>query len=162
MIAGHIVLKIQEQVKNNRVHLVLEGGGMKGVYTAGVLDYFLENQLEFDALYGVSAGACVGASFLSKQLTRGFHSLVDYVDNPACVSKRSLTKTGNYFNKEFVYYKIPNELIPYDYDSAHQNACKLYATVTNVETGKAEYHPCLDYHKDIEYICASSSLPMLA
>ncbi|MDE6241656.1 MAG: ThiF family adenylyltransferase [Anaeroplasmataceae bacterium] len=162
MIAGHVILKLQEEVKKDRIHLVLEGGGMKGVYTAGVLDFFLEENLEFDAIYGVSAGACVGASFVSKQKTRGFHSLADYVNDPACVSKRSLTKTGNYFNKEFVYYKIPNELIPYDYDAAHQNPYKLYATVTNVETGKAEYYPCLDYKKDIEYICASSSLPMLA
>ncbi len=162
LLARHVVLSLQEQVKNKRIHLVLEGGGMKGVYTAGVLDFLLENHIEFDSVYGVSAGACVGASFISKQRTRGYHSLVDYVDNPACVSKRSLTRTGNYFNKEFVYYKIPNELIPFDYETAHQNPCKLYATVTNVETGKAEYHPCLDYTKDIEYICASSSLPMLA
>ena len=162
LIAGHIIKNLQNEVKKTRIHLVLEGGGMKGVYTAGVLDFLLEQNLEFDAVYGVSAGACVGASFMSKQKTRGYHSLVDYVNDPACVSKRSLTKTGNYFNKEFVYYKIPNELIPYDYDTAHKNPYKLYATVTNVETGKAEYFPCLDYTKDIEYICASSSLPMLA
>ncbi|MDE7161739.1 MAG: ThiF family adenylyltransferase [Anaeroplasmataceae bacterium] len=162
LLAGHIILSLQQEVKNNRTHLVLEGGGLKGVYTAGVLDYLLEQNVEFDAVYGVSAGACVGASFISKQKTRGYHSLVDYINDPACASKRSLTKTGNYFNKEFVYYKIPNELIPYDFDAAHQNPCKLYATVTNVETGKAEYYPCLDYQKDIEYICASSSLPMLA
>lgn len=162
LIAGHIILKFHEKVKNKRIHLVLEGGGMKGVYTAGVLDFMLEQSLEFDAVYGVSAGACVGASFMSKQKLRGYHSLVDYVDDPACVSKHSLTKTGNYFNKEFVYYKIPNELIPFDYEVAHANPSKLYATVTNVETGKAEYFPCIDYKKDIEYICASSSLPMLA
>ncbi|MDE6407237.1 MAG: ThiF family adenylyltransferase [Anaeroplasmataceae bacterium] len=162
MIAGHIILKLQEEVKKNRIHLVLEGGGMKGVYTAGVLDFLLEQSLDFDAVYAVSAGACVGASYISKQITRGYHSLVDYVDNPACVSKRSLTKTGNYFNKEFIYYKIPNELIPYDYETANHNPHRLYATVTNVETGKAEYYPCLDYRSDIEYICASSSLPMLA
>lgn len=162
LIARHILLKIQTSVKSNRIHLVLEGGGMKGVYTAGVLDFFIDQNLQFDAVYGVSAGACVGASFISKQRTRGYHSLVDYVNDPACASKRSLTRTGNYFNKEFVYYKIPNELIPFDYDTAHNNPCRLYATVTNVESGRAEYHPCLDYHKDIEYICASSSLPMLS
>ncbi|MDE5546097.1 MAG: ThiF family adenylyltransferase, partial [Anaeroplasmataceae bacterium] len=162
MIAGHVILRLQEEVKKNRIHLVLEGGGMKGVYTAGVLDFLLEKNIDFDAVYAVSAGACVGASYISKQITRGYHSLVDYIDNPACVSKRSLTKTGNYFNKDFVYYKIPNELIPYDYTTANNNPHRLYATVTNVETGKAEYYPCLDYKTDIEYICASSSLPMLA
>ncbi|MDE7214097.1 MAG: ThiF family adenylyltransferase [Anaeroplasmataceae bacterium] len=162
LIARHIILKLQEEVKKNRIHLVLEGGGMKGVYTAGVLDFLLEQNLDFDTIYGVSAGACVGASFVSKQLTRGYHSLVDYINDPACASKRSLTKTGNYFNKDFIYYKIPNELIPYDFETANHNPHRLYATVTNVETGKAEYLPCLDYKTDIEYICASSSLPMLA
>ncbi|MDE7264233.1 MAG: ThiF family adenylyltransferase [Anaeroplasmataceae bacterium] len=162
LIARHVLLKLHYEVKSSRTHLVLEGGGMKGVYTAGVLDFFLDQNLSFDAVYGVSAGACVGASFISKQRTRGYHSLADYVNDPDCASKRSLTKTGNYFNKEFVYYKIPNELIPFDYEAAHSNPCKLYATVTNVETGRAEYYPCLDYHKDIEYICASSSLPMLS
>ncbi|MDE7095401.1 MAG: ThiF family adenylyltransferase [Anaeroplasmataceae bacterium] len=162
LIAGHIILKLQEEVKKNRTHLVLEGGGMKGVYTAGVLDFLLEKNIEFDTIYGVSAGACVGASFVSKQITRGYHSLVDYINDPACASKRSLTKTGNYFNKDFIYYKIPNELIPYDFETANHNPHRLYATVTNVETGKAEYLPCIDYKTDIEFICASSSLPMLA
>lgn len=162
LIARHVILKVQEKVKQKRIHLVLEGGGMKGVYTAGVLDLFLDHEISFDAIYGVSAGACTAASFLSKQRTRAYHAMVDYVNDKACVSKRSLTRTGNYFNKEFVYYKIPNELIPFDYDTAHTNPCKLYATVTNVTSGRAEYIPCIDYHKDIEYICASSSLPLLA
>lgn len=162
LITRHIILKLQEKVKAKRIHLVLEGGGMKGVYTAGVLDFFLDQGITFDAVYGVSAGACTAASFLSKQRTRAYHAMVDYIDDKACASKRSLTKTGNYFNKEFIYYRIPNELIPYDYETAHTNPCKLYATVTNVKTGRAEYIPCLDYHKDIEYVCASSSLPLLA
>lgn len=162
LIAKHVIETIWKKIKENRIHLVLEGGGMKGVYTAGVLDFFLDQNLCFDAVYGVSAGACTAASFLSKQRGRGYHAMVDYVEDPKCVSKRSLHKTGNYFNKEFIYYKIPNELIPFDYEVAHQNPCKLYATVTNVETGKAEYYPCLDYYKDIEYVCASSSLPLLA
>lgn len=162
LIARHVILKFQEKVRSQKIHLVLEGGGMKGVYTAGVIDLFLDKNIEFDAVYGVSAGACTAASYLSKQRTRAFHAMADYVNDKACVSKRSLAKTGNYFNKEFVYYRIPLELIPFDFETAEKNPCKLYATVTNVTTGKAEYIPCYDYQKDIEYICASSSLPMLA
>lgn len=162
LIAREIILDIDHQVKKDKIHLILEGGGMKGVYTAGVLDYFLDAQINFDAIYGVSAGACTACSYLSFQRGRSFHSMVDYVGNPEYASKRSLTKTGNYFNKNFIYYKIPNELIPFDYESAQNNPCKLFATITNIETGKAEYHECLDYTKDIEYVCASSSLPMLA
>lgn len=162
LIAKHVIEDVWKKVKEDRIHLVLEGGGMKCVYTAGVLDFFLDQNITFDAVYGVSGGACTGASFASKQRERGYHVMVDYLDNPDCVSKKSLRKTGNYFNKDFVYYQIPDYLIPFDYEVAHQNPCKLYATVTNIETGRAEYHPCLDYHKDIEYICASSSLPLLA
>lgn len=162
LIARHIILWIHERVIQDRIHLVLEGGGMKGVYTAGVLDFFLEQKLEFTAVYGVSAGACTGSSFVSKQKGRGYHAMVDYLGDPNYASKRSLTKTGNYFNKEFIYRRLPDELIPFDYEAARQNPCKLYATVTNVETGTAEYHLCSDFHKDIDYVCASSSLPMLA
>lgn len=162
LIARHILLFIHERVINDRVYLILEGGGMKGVYTAGVLDYFLEKNLEFTAVYGVSAGACTGSSFVSKQKGRAYHAMVDYLGNPNYASKRSLTKTGNYFNKEFIYQRLPDELLPFDYETAHQNPCKLYATVTNVETGMAEYHICKDFHKDTAYVCASSSLPMLA
>ncbi len=88
--------------------------------------------------------------------------MVDYLGNPDYASKRSLLKTGNYFNKEFIYHRIPEELIPYDYEVAYQNPCQLFVTVTNVQTGKAEYLLCEDVHRDIDMICASSSLPMLS
>ncbi|MDE5714912.1 MAG: ThiF family adenylyltransferase [Anaeroplasmataceae bacterium] len=162
LIARHIILKIYDTIVQNRIHLVLEGGGMKGVYTAGVLDCFLEHHINFDAVYGTSAGACVGASFVSKQKGRGYHAMVDYLGNSDYASKKSLAKTGNFFNVSFIYDKIPNELIPFDYDTAHANPCKLYAVVTNVETGKAEYKICEEYHKDIWNVCASSSIPGLS
>ncbi|MDE5566677.1 MAG: ThiF family adenylyltransferase, partial [Anaeroplasmataceae bacterium] len=106
LIARHVLLKLRELVLASRVHLVLEGGGMKGVYTDGVLDCFLDHNIEFDAIYGVSAGACAATSLVSKQRKRAYHAMVDYLGNPEYASKRSLLKTGNYFNKEFVYYKI--------------------------------------------------------
>lgn len=162
LMTRHIVLSFHKMILDRRIHLVLEGGGMKGVYTSGVLDCMLDHQIQFDAIYGVSAGACSATSFLSKQKERGYHAMVDYLGNPEYASKRSLLKTGNYFNKEFIYHRIPEELIPYDYETAHQNPCQLYATVTNVQTGKAEYLLCEDVRRDIDMICASSSLPMLS
>ncbi len=162
LIAREVVLDIHQLVIQNRIHLVLEGGGMKGVYTCGALDCLLDHDIQFDAIYGVSAGACSATSFLSKQKSRSFHAMTDYIGNPEYASKRSLAKTGNYFNKEFVYRLLPDELIPFDYDTAFANPCKLFAVVTNVETGKAEYHECIDYHTEIDYVCASSSLPLLA
>lgn len=162
LLARHVILTFHQLILNSRIHLVLEGGGMKGVYTDGVLDCFLDHQLEFDSIYGVSAGACAATSFLSKQKGRSYHAMVDYLGNPEYASKRSLVRTGNYFNKDFVYHKLPDELIPYDYEQAHKNPCKLFAVVTNVESGQAEYHECFDYHQEIDYICASSSLPLLS
>lgn len=162
LIARHVIVNIHDKILKNRIHLVLEGGGMKGVYTAGVTDFFLEKEINFDAVYGVSAGAWCATSYLSKQIGRSYHAMVDYIGDHNYASKRSLTKTGNYFNKDFIYNKLPNELIPYDYDTAFNNPVKLYATVTNVNTGKAEYLICNDYHKDIDIVCASASLPLLA
>lgn len=162
LIAREILLDFRKRWLAHRVNLVLEGGGMKGVYTAGVLDFFLDHFVEFNEIYAVSAGACTACSFISKQKGRGYHSMVDYLGNPNYASKRSLTKTGNYFNKDFVYNKIPNELLPFDYQTANQNPTKLYATVTNVETGSAEYLKCEDYYIHTEYVCASSSLPLLS
>lgn len=162
LIARHVILEIQNKVIKNRIHLVLEGGGMKGVYTSGVLDFFLEKNIKFDAIYGVSAGACAATSYLSNQPGRSYHAMVDYIGNPNYASKRSLTRTGNYFNKKFVYETLPKKLLPFDYDKANSNKCRLYATVTNVETGRAEYHECKDFHFDTEYVCASASLPLLA
>lgn len=162
LLAREIILSVRRKTLQTKINLVLEGGGMKGVYTAGVLDFFLDEEITFDAVYGVSAGACCACSYLSKQKGRSYHSMTDYIGDPDYASKRSLTKTGNYFNKDFIYRRLPDELLPFDYKTAFENPCKLYATVTNVETGKAEYHLCLDYHKDIEYVCASSSLPLLS
>lgn len=162
LLARHIIMEFHQIILASRTHLVLEGGGMKGVYTDGVLDCFLDHQIEFDSIYGVSAGACAATSFLSKQSGRSYHAMVDYIGNPEYASKRSLVRTGNYFNKDFVYHKLPEELIPFDYETAHHNNCKLYAVVTNVETGHAEYHECIDYYQEIDYICASSSLPLLS
>ncbi len=162
LIARHIILKLHNRILSNRTHLVLEGGGMKGVYTSGVLDCMLDHDIHFDAVYGVSAGACNATSFLSKQKGRSYHAMVDYIGNPEYFGKRCLVKTGNYFNKEFIYHRLPDELIPFDYVTADQNSCSLYVTVTNVETGKAEYILCKDFKKDIDLICASSSLPLLS
>jgi len=142
--------------------LILEGGGMRGVYTAGVLDCFLDYDIEFSACYGVSAGACHCCSFLSKQRKRAFNINVDYLDNKNYASFYSLLTTGNFFGKEFLYDEIPNKLNPYDYETFDKYKGEFKAVLSNVEIGKAEYISIKDLHKDIIYICASSSLPFLS
>ncbi|HKM03388.1 MAG TPA: patatin family protein [Lachnospiraceae bacterium] len=142
--------------------LVLEGGGMKGIYTAGVLEYFLEKELEFSSCYGVSAGSSNLCSYLSKQKGRAFHVVADYLGDKHYCSLYSLITTGNLFGIDMCYNQIPNKLNPYDYDTFSKYKGKAYAVVTNIETGEAEYLQLKDMHRDIRIIRASCSLPLVS
>ncbi len=142
--------------------LVLEGGGMKGVYTAGVLDFFLEKNLEFSSVYGVSAGACHMSSYLSKQKGRALAVSVDYLDSKKYCSMESLLLTGDLFNVDTCYHLIPDYLYPYDYDTFLKYTGKAYSVVTDLETGRAEYLRIRDLRKDIDKIRASASLPLVS
>lgn len=142
--------------------LVLEGGGMKGMYTAGVLDFFIEKELYFKNCYGVSAGACHLCSYISKQYKRAYHVSLDYLQDVNYCSIRSLLTTGDMFNVKMCYDTIPNKLVPYDYKQAARYEGNCYATVTNLRTGKAEYLPMREMHRDIIHVRASASLPLVA
>ena len=142
--------------------LVLEGGGMKGVYTAGVLDFFLDKGIEFWRIYGVSAGACHMCSYMSKQRGRALAVNVDYLGDKNYCSVYSLLKTGDMFNADMCYRQIPDELNPFDHDAFDKYQGKGYAVVTNIETGRAEYLRLRDMHKDIIAVQASASLPLVS
>lgn len=142
--------------------LVLEGGGMKGVYTSGVLDFFLDKDIEFARVYGVSAGACSMCSFLSKQRGRAFDVAVDYLDTRKYCSLESLLTTGDLFNVDMCYHLIPDYLYPYDYETFNAYKGKAYSVVTNIETGRPEYLRIRDMEKDIDMIRASASLPLVS
>lgn len=142
--------------------LVLEGGGMKGVYTAGVLDFFLDKDIDFAKCYGVSAGACTLCSYLSKQRGRGVAVTVDYLDDKNYCSAYSLIRTGDLFNVDMCYHKIPDSLNPFDYEAFDKNESQGYAVVTNIETGLAEYMPLRNMYEDIEAVRASASLPLVS
>lgn len=142
--------------------LVLEGGGMKGVYTSGVLDFFLKKNLEFSHCYGVSAGACNLCSFLSKQHKRGFKSLAEYMDNKRYCGAYSLITDGNIFNSRFAYDLVPNYLLPFDYETFKQYRGKAYAVATNIEEGKAEYLDMMDIEDSMTAVQASASLPLVS
>ena len=142
--------------------LVVEGGGMRGVYTAGVLDYFMEKNLYFDDCYGVSAGACHISSYVSKQIGRSMKVTLDYIDDKRYCSINSLIKTGDMFGVEMLYDIIPNKLELYDYDTFNKFKGNFYSVVTNCKTGKAEYMKIKDMKKDIIAVRASSSLPLLS
>lgn len=142
--------------------LVLEGGGMKGMYTAGVLDFFLDKGLDFSSVYGVSAGACHMCSYLSKQRGRALDVGIDYLDSKKYCSVESLLTTGDLFNVKTAYHLIPEYLNPYDYAAFDRYEGRAYAVVTNIVTGKPEYLRIRDMKKDIDAIRASASLPLVS
>lgn len=135
---------------------------MRGLYTAGVLDLFLDEGIHFNTVYGVSAGACHACSYLSGQFGRARKTVMDFLDDKYYASFYSLAATGNFFNVSMVYDDIPNHLLPYDYDAFIAAAASFYSVVTNIETGCAEYPLISDLRKDMPWIQASSALPLFA
>ena len=142
--------------------LILEGGGMRGVYTAGVLDFFMEKDLYFKDCYAVSAGACHAISYFSKQRGRSIKVNLDYLQDKRYCSVNSLIKTGDMFGVDMIYNIIPNKLVLFDYDTYNKFDGNFYSVVTNCETGEAEYLRINDARKDIDAVRASSSLPLLS
>lgn len=142
--------------------LVLEGGGMKGLYTAGVLDFFLDKGIDFSRVYGVSAGACHMCSYLSKQKERARDVCLDYLSTRDYFGVKSLLTTGDLFNVKVCYELIPDYLNPYDHAAFDRYEGKAYAVVTNIATGKPEYLPVRDMKKDITAVQASASLPLVS
>ena len=142
--------------------LVLEGGGMKGVFTAGVLDFFLDKGIEFKNIYGVSAGACTMSSYVSKQRGRALETMTDYLGSKRYMGAYSLLTTGDIFGVDFSYDLVPNYLNPFDYETFKKYEGNAYAVVTNIVTGEAEYIKLKDMETDVEYVRASSSLPLVS
>lgn len=146
----------------NNCGLILEGGGMRGVFTAGVLDYFMDKNLMFSEIYGVSAGSCHACSYISGQRHRAFDINVDYLDDKRYCSLESLLKTGDLFGADMLYHQIPDVLNPFDYDTYSKYEGNFYAVLTDCETGRAVYQKIEDLHRDIIYVRASSSLPLVS
>ena len=142
--------------------LVLEGGGMKGIYTAGVLDLFLDKGITFSSVYGVSAGAVNMCSYLSGQRGRARDVTLDYLDNRKYCSLESLITTGDLFNVQMCYHLIPEYLNPYDYAAFDRYKGKAFSVATDIVTGRPEYFRIRDMKKDIDKIRASASLPLVS
>ncbi len=142
--------------------LILEGGGMKGIYTAGVLEFFMEKEILFSDCYGVSAGACHLCSYLSGQRGRAYRVSVNYLDMKQYCGPESLMKTGNLFGVDMCYGLIPDYLDPYDFEAFAKYEGRAYAVATNIRTGKPAYLPLKDMHRDIIAVRASSSLPLVS
>lgn len=143
--------------------LVLEGGAMRGLFTCGVIDVFMENGIEFDGAIGVSAGACFGCNYKSKQIGRGLRYNKRFCKDPRYVSFRSLIMTGDIYNSEFCYERIPKYLDPFDTKTYRENPMEFYVVATDVNTGKAVYHRSdKGDERDIQWMRASASMPMFS
>lgn len=145
-----------------KLGLVLEGGGVRGIYTAGVLDVFMEHGLKFDGVIGVSAGSIHGCSYVSNQKGRSIRYYQKYGKDPRFMSFRNLITTGDLIGVEFCYHELPDKLDIYDHDAFLNSGMKFYATCTNVETGEAEYKHITDMRGQIDYVRASASMPLVS
>lgn len=139
--------------------LVLEGGGMRGMYTIGALDFFLEKDISFDYVIGVSAGACNGISFVSKQKGRNYRVNTVHIRDKRYISVSNLFREHSLFGMDFLFDLVPNKLEPFDYDAFFSNPTEFTIGVTNVETGRPEYFTKSDCDHDTTALRASSSIP---
>ncbi len=143
--------------------LVLEGGGMRGLFTAGILDVLMENNVTFDGVVGVSAGATFGCNFISHQIGRTLRYNMSQRKNPKYMGIRSLIKTGDYVGGEYAYHVLPTKLDVFDFEAFEKNPTEFHVVTTNVRTGEAIYHRIdkVDY-TGMEWIRASASMPIIS
>lgn len=145
-----------------KVGLVLEGGAMRGMFTAGVLDVFLDENIQIDGIVSVSAGALFGVNFPSKQKGRALRYNKQFINDKRYISFHSLFTTGNIVNKEFAFYEVPFKQDVFDNEAFKQSNIEFYATVTNVETGLAEHHKITDPFAQMETLRATSAMPYVS
>ena len=142
--------------------LVLEGGGTRGSYTAGVLDVFLEKGIEFPSVYGISAGACNAVSYISKQPKRNLEIFYKYIGDERYLSVANLRKTGSLFGFGFIFGELSRQLVPLDYETFQNSPVKFRVGATNVVTGKVVYFDKEDITFPMDVLRASASLPMIS
>lgn len=143
--------------------LVLEGGGFRSMFTSGVLDVFMERGLYgFGSVWGVSAGALVGASFVSRQIGRSCRINLAYRDDRRYMSAYQLATTGNIMSTTFLYQDVQNELDPFDYVTFNSSATTLYAVASDVVFGQPAYLKVDSLPEKTDYLRVSASLPMVS
>ncbi len=143
--------------------LVLEGGGMRGLFTAGVMDVMMEHGIRFDGIVGVSAGASFGCNYKSHQPGRVLRYNIRFKDDPRYMGLRSLLRTGDLVAAKFSYHTLPNELDLFDYETYNSDPAEFHVVCTDVLTGEPVYHR-LDKINDegLDWIRASASMPLVS
>lgn len=141
--------------------LIMEGGAMRGLFTAGVIDVFMENNITFDGAIGVSAGAAFGCNYKSGQIGRAIRYNKKYSKDKRYCSLRSLIRTGDLYGADFCYRELPEKLDVFDKEAFNNNPMEFYVVCTDIVTGKPVYHKIdLAENDYLEWIRASASLPL--
>ena len=147
----------------NNTGLVLEGGGLRGIFSAGILDFFLEKNIEFPYIIGTSMGALNAASYVSKQKGRSFRIPHTYIKDSRYLSLKNLIKEGSYFGMDFIFNKVVNELDPFDFETFENSSQRFISVTANCLNGKAEYFDKIeDRDKMMDILKATSSLPFIS
>lgn len=147
----------------NKTALVLEGGAMRSLYTSGVLDVLMENNVDVDAVIGVSAGALTGANYISKQIGRSAKINIEYCDNSSYIGLKAIKQSKGLFGFEYLFNEISEKEVPFDVETFDNNEeCKFVVGATNCNTGKTEYFIKDNWENIAKVIQASSSMPLVS
>lgn len=143
--------------------LVLEGGASRGYFTVGALDALIDIGFKADYLVGTSAGIANGISFVSNQRGRGLKIGLEYLNDKRYMGLRHLInpKKRSYYNVDFVFDELPNKLVPFDSEAYDKSGCRVVAALTNLETGKSEYHTVTSEDRKWKTVVASCALPLM-
>ncbi len=144
---------------NKKVGLVLEGGGFRGIYSAGIIDFLLEKNIELPYVIGVSMGACNGVNYISKQIGRNLNIPYSYVNDKRYMSYSRLFTKGELFGMDFIFNEIPKKIIPFDFETYSKSAQDFVIGTTDCITGKPFYIKTSDYDNLLTSLKASASLP---
>lgn len=149
---------------NQKCGLVLEGGGLRGMFTSGVLDTLINNDIQLDATVGVSSGVLFGCNYKSLQSRRALRYNIKYRNDHRYMGMHSFLTTGNWVNPVFAYRTIPLELDPFDFKTFYKNPMKFYVVCTDIERGIPVYHEIIDARFDngLKWMQASASMPIFA
>lgn len=143
--------------------LIMEGGAMRGLFTAGIIDVLMENKVKFDGAIGVSAGAAFGCNYKSGQIGRVIRYNTKFIRDKRYCGLRVLLKTGNIYSTEFCYGEVPLKYDIFDFDAFEKNPMEFYVVCTDVETGKAVYHKFMGREDNgFDWIRASASMPIVS
>lgn len=143
--------------------MILEGGAMRGMFTAGVTDVMMKQGIRFDGMIGVSAGASFGCNYKSHQIGRTIRYNVRFCRDPRFCSLKSLIRTGDLYGADFCYSELPHSLDPFDRETFEKDPMEFYVVCTDADTGRAVYHRCpVGDDQDLQWMRASASMPVVS